>query len=171
MYYNVSLAKFGNCCSMVWARRQGQLKGRKFSLSFSEEGSKSVMHCFTMYFWTWFSIPAYYNSPGYQNFPSASMSCYSGDLAQLLSCLDLWSPWSKNISENKFLPLASMVSAKSCSHAASCLAAVYWLWVWSLLSPLSSICVFTGWVPYCCHSDCPGLFVGPRPGLGYTTVV
>ena len=26
---------------------------------------------------------------GIKNFPSASMSCYSGDLAQLLPCLDL----------------------------------------------------------------------------------
>ena len=28
MYYIVSLAKFGNCCSMVWACRQGKWKGK-----------------------------------------------------------------------------------------------------------------------------------------------
>ena len=38
MYYITSLAKFGNCCSMV--HRQGQWKGKYFSLSFSEEAAK-----------------------------------------------------------------------------------------------------------------------------------
>jgi len=34
MYYIASLAKFGNCCSTVWARRQDQWKGNNYSLSF-----------------------------------------------------------------------------------------------------------------------------------------
>ena len=41
-YYIVSLSKFGNCCSMVWPRRQGQWKGKSFSLSFSEEAEKKL---------------------------------------------------------------------------------------------------------------------------------
>ena len=44
MYYITSLAKFGNCCSMVWAHRQGQWKGKYFSLSFSEEVAKKKLH-------------------------------------------------------------------------------------------------------------------------------
>ena len=33
---------FGNCCSMVWVHRQGQWKGKYFSLSFSEEAAKKL---------------------------------------------------------------------------------------------------------------------------------
>jgi len=41
MYYITSLAKFGHCCSMVWARRQGQWKDKTFGIFFSEEAAKS----------------------------------------------------------------------------------------------------------------------------------
>ena len=50
MYYIASLAKFGNCCSMVWARRQGQWKGKNFGISFSEEAAKQLRVVFIMYF-------------------------------------------------------------------------------------------------------------------------
>ena len=34
MYYIASLAKFGNCCSTVWACRQDQWEDNNYSLSF-----------------------------------------------------------------------------------------------------------------------------------------
>ena len=42
MHYIALLAKIGNCCSMVWARRQGQWKGKNSSLSFVEEAAKKL---------------------------------------------------------------------------------------------------------------------------------
>jgi len=89
MHYNASLAKFGNCCSMVWAHRQGQWKGRKFSLSFSEEAAKVLCIVLQCIFRRDFLSLRTTIVLGIKNFPSASMSCYSGDLAQLLPCLDL----------------------------------------------------------------------------------
>ena len=88
MYYITSLAKFGNCCSMVWVHRQGQWKGKNFSLSF-RGGSKKVACCFTVYFWTDFLSPHTTIVSGVENYPSPSMSCCSDDLALLLPCLVL----------------------------------------------------------------------------------
>ena len=42
MYYITSLAKFGNHCRIVWAHRQGQWKGKNYSLSFPEEAGKKL---------------------------------------------------------------------------------------------------------------------------------
>ena len=89
MYYIASLAKFGNCCSMVWARRQGQWKGRKFSRTFSEEAAKMLCIVLQCIFGHNFLSLHTNIVPGIEIFPSTSMPCYSGDLAQLLLCLDL----------------------------------------------------------------------------------
>ena len=40
MYYIASLAKFGNRCSTVWARRQDQWEGNNYSLSFRRMRTK-----------------------------------------------------------------------------------------------------------------------------------
>ena len=45
MYYIMSLAKFGNCCSMVWAHRQGQWKGKNFGIPFSEDDDCNGVKC------------------------------------------------------------------------------------------------------------------------------
>ena len=90
-----SLAKFGNCCSMVWGCRQGQWKD--FDISFSEEVVKSYV-LFECIFGCAFLSPRTTKIYGIKNYPSTSMSCCSDDLAQLLPCLDLWSLWSENVS-------------------------------------------------------------------------
>ena len=45
MYYIASLAKFGNRCSTVWARRQDQWESNNYSLSFRRM-RKKLMRCF-----------------------------------------------------------------------------------------------------------------------------
>ena len=45
MYYIMSLAKFGNCCSMVWAHRQGQWKGKNFGIPFSKDDDCNGVKC------------------------------------------------------------------------------------------------------------------------------
>ena len=83
MYYIASLAKFGNRWSMVWAHRQGQWKGKNYSLSFSEEEKESYalfLHCI-------FGLG--FLSLRTTRYPSASLSWCSDDLAQSLPCLDL----------------------------------------------------------------------------------
>ena len=45
MYYIVSLAKFGNCCTMVWAHRQGQWKSKNFGIPFSEDNNCNGVKC------------------------------------------------------------------------------------------------------------------------------
>ena len=65
------------------------LKGRKFSLSFSKEVAKMLRIVLQYIFRHDFLSPHTTIVPGVKNFPSASISCYSVDLAQLLLCLDL----------------------------------------------------------------------------------
>ena len=62
MHYIASLAKFGNCCSLVWVRRQGQWKGKNFSLSFSEEAAKTLRVVLQCIFGRDFLITTYYKS-------------------------------------------------------------------------------------------------------------
>ena len=79
MYFIVSLAKFGSCCSMVWARRQGQWKGKNYFLS-EKAGKKLhiVLQCiFGLDFLSLCIM-------GIENHSSTSMPCCSDDLAQLL---------------------------------------------------------------------------------------
>ena len=47
MYYITPLAKFGNCCGMVWVHRQSQWKGKHFTLSFSEQAAKKLCNVFS----------------------------------------------------------------------------------------------------------------------------
>ena len=79
MYY---IAKFGNCCSMVWARRQGQWKGKNYSLPFSEKADKMsrvVLHCvFGRDFLSLHTTIVL----GVEDSSSTSMSSCSEDLAQ-----------------------------------------------------------------------------------------
>ena len=43
MYYIASLAKFGNCCGMTWARKQGQWKGKNFGSDFLMGGLQTIV--------------------------------------------------------------------------------------------------------------------------------
>ena len=61
MCYIASLAKLSSCCNTVWAHRQGEQKGKSYSLSFSSEVEKS----YTL-FYNVFSILTCYNSLGYR---------------------------------------------------------------------------------------------------------
>ena len=106
MYYIVSLAKFGNCCSMVWAHRQGQWKCKNFSLSFSEAAKiklRIVLHCI---FGRDFLSPRTKIVSDIKNYPSANTTCCSDNLAQLLSAktIEVWDPKIYQ-SENKVLLL------------------------------------------------------------------
>ena len=85
MYYIASLAKFGNCCSMVWARRLGKWKDKTIKCFLFRGGGKR--HCCTISFRTGFSIPTYYNSFGYWKLLHTSKSCCSDNLAQLQAML------------------------------------------------------------------------------------
>ena len=87
-----SLANFSNCYSMVWACMQEMGGQQLYGLSFRKRWEKKlrvVLQCilgrdFLSLCTTIFS--------GIKNYPSASISCCSDDLAQLLPCLDLCSP-------------------------------------------------------------------------------
>ena len=113
MYYIASLAKFGNCCSIVWVRRQGHWKGKNLGISFSEEAAKKLHIVLQCIFGCDFLSPRITEVLGIENHRSASMSSCSVasfpvpaqlsiactasdgklgtrlDLAQLLPCLDL----------------------------------------------------------------------------------
>ena len=89
VYYITLLAKFGNCCSMVWAHRQGQWKGKNYTLSFSEEPERRLCVVLQCIFGCDFPSPWTTIVSGIENYPSTGMSCCSVDLAQLLLCLDL----------------------------------------------------------------------------------
>ena len=58
-------------------------RARTIVFPFWRRREKNVIRCFTMYFWTWFSIPAYYTSIGYWK------------LSQHLHILLLW--WSVTV--------------------------------------------------------------------------
>ena len=73
LYHTAS--QFGNCCSMVWARRQGQWKGKNFSLSFSEEAAKKLCVVLQCIFGRGFLSPHTTIVSGIEYYPSASMSC------------------------------------------------------------------------------------------------
>ena len=89
MYYIASLAKFGNCCRMVYGL-VGKGNGRARTLVFPFlRRLQKVMCCFKMYFRRDFLSPHPTKVLGMENYLSASMSCCSDDLAQLLLCLDL----------------------------------------------------------------------------------
>ena len=85
-YYITLLAKFDNRCSTVWAHRQDQWEGNNYSLSLRRMRKRFFLQrifgrdflslCTTIF-------------SGIANYPSASISCCSDDLAQLLPCLDL----------------------------------------------------------------------------------
>ena len=99
------LAKYGNCCSMVWACRQSQWK--KCTLSFSEEVGKQLHNILKRNFGCDFLSLRTTIVLQLKKYPSTSMSCCSDDLAQFLLWLD-FEVWGPRIyrSENKFLPLA-----------------------------------------------------------------
>ena len=84
MYYIVLLAKFGNCCSIVWAYRD-----KNFGIFFSEEGAKKLRVVLQCIFERDFLSPRTTKVSGIEKYPSASMSCCSDDLAQWLPCVDL----------------------------------------------------------------------------------
>ena len=91
MYYITSLAKFGNCCSIVWVHRQGQWKVSILVSPFLEEVEQklcivTVLQC---RFRRDFLSPRTTIASGVENYPSPSMSCCFDDLAQVLPCLDL----------------------------------------------------------------------------------
>ena len=89
---------------MVWARmRKANRRARTTMFPFRRRWKK-VVHCFTMYFRTLFSIPRITIVSGIENYPGACMSCCSDDLALLLPRLDIRSVGSENISaqEKKF---------------------------------------------------------------------
>ena len=88
LYYITLLAKFGNCCSMVWVHRQGQWMGKYFSLSFLEEAAKKLRVVLQCIFGRDFLSQRPTIALGVENYSSPSMSCCSDDLAQLLPCLD-----------------------------------------------------------------------------------
>ena len=69
--------------------RQGQWKGKNFGISFSEEAAKKILHVLQCIFRCDFIFPRTTKVSGIKKYPSASMSCCSDDLAQLLPCLDL----------------------------------------------------------------------------------
>ena len=69
---------------MVWVHRQGQWKGTYFSLYCSEEVASVVLQCI---FGRDFQSPRTTVASGVEKYPSASMSCCSDDLAQLLPSL------------------------------------------------------------------------------------
>ena len=99
------LAKYGNCCSMVWACRQSQWKN--YTLSFSEEVGKQLHNILKCNFGCDFLSLRTTIVLQLKKYPSTSMSCCSDDMAQFLLCLD-FEVWGPRIyrSENKFLPLA-----------------------------------------------------------------
>ena len=74
---------------MVWAHRQGQWKGKCFSLSFSEETANKLRVVLQCIFGRNFLSPCATIVSGIENYSSLSMACCSDDLAQLLPCLDL----------------------------------------------------------------------------------
>ena len=90
LYYIVSLAKFGNCCSMTWARRQGQWKGKYFH--FGEGGKKSYALFYNVFSDLIFYPRILQKFRVSKTIPASvglsPMSCFSDDLAQLLPCLD-----------------------------------------------------------------------------------
>ena len=73
---------------MVWVHRQGQWKGKYFSLSFSAEAAKKLRVVLQCIFGRDFLSPRTTIASGVENYPSPSMSCCPDDLAQLLPCLD-----------------------------------------------------------------------------------
>ena len=89
MYYIASLAKFDNRCSTVWAHRQDQWEGNNYSLSFRRMRKKIYAIFLQRIFGRDFLSPRTTIFSGIENYPSASISCCSDDLAQLLPCLDL----------------------------------------------------------------------------------
>ena len=84
-----SLAKFDNRCSTVWARRQDQWEGNDYGLSFRRMRKKVYAIFLQRIFGRDFLSPRTTIFSGIENYPSASISCCSDDLAQLLPCLDL----------------------------------------------------------------------------------
>ena len=67
---------------MVWAHRQGQWKGKYFSLSLSEEAAKKLCIVFSDVI---FYPCVLHIVSGIENYPSPSMSYCSDDLAQLVA--------------------------------------------------------------------------------------
>ena len=72
---------------MVWVHRQGQRKGKYFSLYCSEEVARKLRVVLQCIFGRDFLSPRTTVASGVENYPSASMSCCSDDLAQLLPSL------------------------------------------------------------------------------------
>ena len=73
---------------MVWARKEGQWKGKNCNLSFSEEVEKKLYVLQCIFGHEFLSLRTTIVL-GIENYPNASMSCCSDDLAQVLPCLDL----------------------------------------------------------------------------------
>ena len=84
-----SLAKFENRCSTVWARRQDQRDGNNYSIFFRRMWKKIYAIFLQRIFGHDFLSPRTTIFSGIENYPSASLSCCSDNLAQLLPCLDL----------------------------------------------------------------------------------
>ena len=98
MYYIASLAKFDDRYSTVWAHRQDQWEGNNYSLSFRRIRGKIYAIFLQRIYGREFLSPRTTIFSGIENYPSASMSCCSDDLARLLPCLDLWSLRSEIVS-------------------------------------------------------------------------
>ena len=80
----------GNCCSMVWAHRQGQRKRRNFSLSFSEEAAKMLCLVYNAFLDViFYSHILVYNSFGYRKLSKCQHVLLLDDLALLLLHLDI----------------------------------------------------------------------------------
>ena len=87
MYYIALLAKFGNCCSIVWAYRP--MKGQELWYFLFGGGAKKLHVVLQCIFERDFLSPRTTKVSGIEKYPSASMSCCSDDLAQWLPCVDL----------------------------------------------------------------------------------
>ena len=77
---------------MAWAHRQGQWKDKNFGISFMKEAAKKVhvvLQCIFICPCVLQKFRVLKTFPGVKNYPSASMSCYSDDLAELLLCIDI----------------------------------------------------------------------------------
>ena len=74
------------------------MEGNNYSLSFRRMWEKNLRFFLKRIFGCDFLSPRTTIFSGIENYPSASISCCSDNLAQLLPCLDLWSLWSEVIS-------------------------------------------------------------------------
>ena len=103
-----SLAKFCNCCSMVWARMQSRWNGKNYCLSFQEEVEKSYSLFYNVFSDMNFYLHILQQSqlsktipvPVYLVAPVICHCCYRAQI------FEVWDPRLYH-SKDKFFPLLS----------------------------------------------------------------